>query len=81
LDDPPHHAIDSYTNEETIRWFLNELPSRFNQIIVSIETLLDLSDVSLDELIGRLKLVEEKMYRGEKESVAKLNLTEEELLA
>jgi hypothetical protein len=71
----------SYTNEETIRWFLNELPSRFNQIIVSIETLLDLSDVSLDELIGRLKLVEEKMYRGEKESVAKLNLTEDELLA
>jgi hypothetical protein len=48
---------------------------------VSIETLLDLSDVSLDELIGWLKPVEQKMNRGEKDSLAKLNLTEDELVA
>jgi hypothetical protein len=56
------------------------LPLRFDQIAVSLETLLDLYDVSLDELIGRLKPVEEKMNRGE-DSLAKLSLTEDELVA
>jgi uncharacterized membrane protein YgcG len=71
----------SYTEEEIIRRFLQALLPRFDQIAASIETLLDLADVTLDELIGWLKPVEEKMNRGHKESVAKLNLTEDELVA
>jgi hypothetical protein len=45
---------NSYTDEEIVRCLLNALPSRFDQIAVSIKTLLDLADVSLDELIGNL---------------------------
>jgi hypothetical protein len=70
-----------YTDEEILRRFLQALPPRYDQIVASIETLLDLTDISLDELIGRLKPVEEKMNRGDKESEARLNLTEDELVA
>jgi hypothetical protein len=44
--------VNTYTEEEIVRCFLQALPPRFDQIATSIETLLDLSDVSLDELIG-----------------------------
>jgi uncharacterized membrane protein YgcG len=71
----------SYTEEEIVRRFLQALLPRFDQIAALIETLLDLADVTLDELIGWLKPVEEKMNRDHKESVAKLNLTEDELVA
>jgi hypothetical protein len=66
---------NTYTEEEIVRQFLQALPPRFDQIVASIETLLDLADVSLDQLIGRLKPVEEKMNRGNEESLANLNLT------
>jgi hypothetical protein len=71
----------TYTKDEVVRRFLQALPPRFDQIAASIETLLDLANVSLDELIGRLKPVEEKMNRGDKESLAKLNLMEDQLVA
>jgi hypothetical protein len=71
----------TYTEEEVVRRFLQALPPRFNQIAASSETLLDLANVSLDEMIGRLKPVEEKMNRGDKESLAKLNLTKDQLVA
>jgi uncharacterized membrane protein YgcG len=71
----------TYIDEEIVRCFLQALPPRFDQITTSIETLLDLDDVSLDELIDQLKLVEEKMNRDDKESVARLNLMEDKLMA
>jgi hypothetical protein len=43
---------NTYTEEEIVRCFLQALLPRFDQITVSTETPLDLSDVSLDELIG-----------------------------
>jgi hypothetical protein len=49
---------------------------RYDQITAPIETLLDLADISLDELIGWLKPVEEKMNCGDKGLVARLNLIE-----
>jgi hypothetical protein len=70
-----------YTEEEIIRRFLQALPPRFDQIAASIETILDLADVSLDELISRFKPVEEKMNRNNKQFVAKLNLMEDELVS
>jgi hypothetical protein len=69
------------TEEEIVRRFLQALPPRFDQIAASIETLLDPANVSLDELIGRFKPVEEKMNRDRKEAVGKLNLMEDELVA
>jgi hypothetical protein len=71
----------SYTKEEIVRRFLQALLPRIDQIAASIETLLYLADMSLDELIDRLKLMEEKMNRGDRESVAKLYLTEDGLKA
>jgi hypothetical protein len=72
---------NSCTEEEIVRRFLQALPPKFDQIAASIETLLDPANVSLDELTGRLKPVEEKMNRDRKEAVGKLNLMEDELVA
>jgi hypothetical protein len=71
---------NTYTEEEIVRCFLQALLLRFDQIAASTETPLDLSDVSLDELIGWLKPMVEKMNHDEKDSLAWLNLTEDELV-
>ncbi|XP_062198312.1 uncharacterized protein LOC133901033 [Phragmites australis] len=51
---------NSYDEEEVVRKFLQALPPGYEQIAMSIETLLDLSMVSVEELIGRLKAAEER---------------------
>jgi transposase InsO family protein/ribosomal protein L15 len=61
--------------------FLLALPPKFEQITVSIETLLDLESMSVDELIGRLKPSEERINRNAGKSIASLNLTEDEPVA
>jgi hypothetical protein len=50
---------------------------------MAIETLLDLDDLFVDELIGRLKAAEERydLTSGAGRPIACLNLTEEELVA
>jgi hypothetical protein len=50
-----------YTEEEVVRQFLLALPSKFKQITSSIETLLDLEMIMVDELIGHLKPSEESI--------------------
>ncbi|WVZ88673.1 LOW QUALITY PROTEIN: hypothetical protein U9M48_035165 [Paspalum notatum var. saurae] len=50
-------------------------------IASSIETLLDLGDVTVEELIGRLKATEERHGYNGNDTIAKLNLTEDELVA
>ncbi|KAJ1282550.1 hypothetical protein BS78_03G060800 [Paspalum vaginatum] len=72
---------DGIREEEVVRKFLQALSARFEQIASSIETLLDLSDVSVEELIGRLKATEERHNHGGANSIASLNLTEDELVA
>ncbi|WVZ94772.1 hypothetical protein U9M48_040631 [Paspalum notatum var. saurae] len=67
--------------EEIVRKFLQALPPRFEQIASSIETLLDLEDVTVEELIGRLKATEERHGYNGNDTIAKLNLTEDELVA
>jgi hypothetical protein len=54
---------NEYTEEEVVRKFLQALPSRFDQIAASIETLLNLSEISVDELVGRLKAAEERLVQ------------------
>lgn len=72
---------DAVREEEVVRKFLQALPPKFEQIASSIETLLDLGDLSMEELIGRLKATEERHNFGGTGSVASLNLTEDKLVA
>ena len=85
---------EEHEEEEIVRKFLEALPDRFEQIAVAIETLLDLEDVSLDELVGRLKATEERLNRTKgrggggsgssgagKEIDGKLYFTEEQVIA
>ncbi|WVZ85161.1 hypothetical protein U9M48_032111 [Paspalum notatum var. saurae] len=67
--------------EEIVHKFLQAFPLRFEQIASSIETLLDLKDVTVEELIGRLKATEERHGYNGNDSIAKLNLTEDERVA
>jgi hypothetical protein len=57
------------------------LPPKFEQIAMSIETLLDLESISVDELVGRLKPTEERINRNGGRTIASLHLTEDELIA
>jgi hypothetical protein len=61
--------------------FLQALPPKFDQIVASIETLLDLSEVSVDELVGRFKAAEERLVQDKIDTLPRLNLTEDELIA
>jgi hypothetical protein len=49
-----------YKEKEIVLRFLLALRPKFEQIAASIETLLDLESMSVDELIGRLKPLEER---------------------
>jgi len=51
---------NSYTETEIVRKFLQATLARYLQIVMAIETLLDLDTLSVEELIGRLKAVEER---------------------
>ena len=46
---------DDHTEPTVVRRFLQALPPRYHQIAMSIETLLDLDEMSVEELVGRLK--------------------------
>jgi hypothetical protein len=70
-----------YKEEEIVHMFLPALPPRFEQIATSIETLVDLETITVDELIGRLKSSEERINCGGGSAIASLNLTEDELIA
>lgn len=70
---------DVCMEEKLVRKFLQALPGRYYQIAMSIETCLDPGDMSVEELIGRLKSAKERHDLGA--SVARLNLTEDELVA
>jgi hypothetical protein len=72
---------DGIKEEVVVRKFLQALPARFEQIASSIETLLDLSDISVEELIGLLKATEEWHNHDSANSIASLNLIEDELVA
>jgi uncharacterized membrane protein YgcG len=65
--------------EEIVQQFLLVLPPKFKQIAISIE-MLDLESMTVDELIGHLKPSEERMNRNNSNTVASLNLSEDELV-
>lgn len=58
--------------------FLRVVPPKFSQIALSIETLLDISELSLEEVTGRLKAAEDRLEPPEPQrEPGKLYLTEE----
>ncbi|XP_073357719.1 uncharacterized protein [Aegilops tauschii subsp. strangulata] len=68
--------------KRVVRKFLSVVPKRYSQIALSIETLVDLDNLSVEELTGRLKAAEERYDLEQAEaSVGRLLLTEEEWAA
>ncbi|VAH85559.1 unnamed protein product [Triticum turgidum subsp. durum] len=55
---------DTMDDARVVRKFLRVVPSRFAQVAVSIETFLDLSELSIEELTGRLRVVEDRLDDG-----------------
>jgi hypothetical protein len=72
--------VCEYKEEEILRCLLLALPPKFEQIAVSIDALLDMETITIDELVGCLKPSEERINRSAEEKVAGLNLTEDELV-
>ena len=44
--------------ERVVEKFLRCMPKRYEQLVFSIETLLDLESLSIDDVTGRFKVVE-----------------------
>jgi hypothetical protein len=73
---------DEVDEVTVVRKFLQALPPRYHQIAMSIETLLNVEDVPVEELVGHLKAAEERhALIGGGTGLAQLNLTEDELVA
>nr|GEU49996.1 zinc finger, CCHC-type [Tanacetum cinerariifolium] len=63
-------------DETLVRKLLNSVPDRYLQIVASIEQYSDLSEMTLEEAIGRLKTYKERIKTKPKEQS---NLVEEDL--
>ena len=68
--------------EEAVSKFLHSVPAKYIQIALSIETMLDLSTLTIENVTGRLRAVDERLEQATamKDS-EKLLLTEEEWVA
>nr|GFB31950.1 zinc finger, CCHC-type [Tanacetum cinerariifolium] len=59
------HLGHTMKDETLVRKLLNVVPDRYMQIVASIEQYSDLSEMTLEEAIGRLKTYEERIkYKG-----------------
>ncbi|XP_072148540.1 uncharacterized protein [Setaria viridis] len=52
---------DDIDDSEVVRKILQVVPDRFMQVAISIETLLDIEDMSVEEVTGRLRAVEQRL--------------------
>jgi hypothetical protein len=72
---------DIVSDKEVIKRMLHAMPERLEQVAISMETLLDLDSLSIEEAIGHLCVVEQrKKPSPAKETSGRLLLTEEEWL-
>ncbi|XP_066385573.1 uncharacterized protein [Miscanthus floridulus] len=81
-------AVDLRTSGESIddarvvKKMLRVLPQRYAQIAISIETLLDLKTLTIEELVGRLKMAEDRLrIEAVTDKVSNLLLSEEDWVA
>jgi hypothetical protein len=70
-----------------VKKLLRIVPSKYTQVAIAIEQLLDLKTMSMEELVGRLNTAEDRSYAddgtdgGEHGGGGRLLLTEEECLS
>jgi hypothetical protein len=69
------------TDEEEVAKYLRVVPPKYTQIALSIETLIDMSTLTLEDVIGWLKAVDEHVEAATASAGSKLLLTEEEWAA
>jgi hypothetical protein len=73
---------DDISNKEFIKKMLHIVPQKLKQVAISMETLLDLDSLSIEEAVGHMRAVEQcKKPTPAKESGSHLLLTEEEWMA
>jgi hypothetical protein len=73
---------DDISNKELIKKMLHIVPQKLKQVAISMETLLDLDSLSIEEAVGHMRAVEQcKKSTPAKESGSHLLLTEEEWMA
>jgi hypothetical protein len=51
---------DNVTKAEVVRKMLQVVPEHLAQVAISIETLLDINNISIEEVTGRLRVVEKR---------------------
>ncbi|XP_073357896.1 uncharacterized protein [Aegilops tauschii subsp. strangulata] len=71
---------DNVQESGVVAKFLRVVPQQYAQVAIAIETLLDVSTLSLDEVTGRLRVVQDRISENaaESQSGGRLLLTEEE---
>ncbi|CAN6310868.1 unnamed protein product [Urochloa humidicola] len=52
---------DTISESEAVAKFLRVVPAKFAQVAISIETLLDFGDLTIEDVTGRLKAVEDRI--------------------
>ena len=52
---------DTVEESKVVAKFLRVVPPQFAQVAIAIETLLDISTLSLDEVTGRLRVVQDRL--------------------
>ena len=73
---------DDITDTEVVKKLLQVVPDRLTQVAISIETLLDVSTLSIEEVAGHLQSMEQRYERSNAGGLGnKLFLTEEEWMA
>ena len=69
---------DPIDNKMVILKFLRVVPRQYKQLAWSIESLVDLSTMMIEELVGRLKVAEERGGEADNHASGELLLTGEQ---
>ena len=68
-------------DEDLVTKLLCTVPAKYSQLAMSIETMLDISTLSLEDVAGRLRVAESRITPAPEKEKPKLLLTEEEWTA
>jgi uncharacterized protein YfkK (UPF0435 family) len=73
---------DEVTDKEVVKKMLHSVPEKLEQVAISMETLLDLNSLSIEEVVSHLQAVEQRKKVSAPQVIAdvggRLLLTEEE---